>query len=205
MDAPRSGPSSFSNIMSATHAHAPPSHRRPSPLHAISASPPDRRCYIDNAHLGDRAILELSGALGDGCLASLIFLDLNGNQIGDPGLAALSVAIGRGALGNLTTLYLHANQIGNDGTAALAVIISPAAASAPATAAMPKLERLWLHSNRIGNHGCDALAAALASGGLAALKSLQIETNPASEDRLQGKRVRHSNRRAGPPWGLSHS
>ncbi|CAE8643488.1 unnamed protein product [Polarella glacialis] len=131
-------------------------------------------CINDNK-IGDTGMVELSGAMANGRLENLIFLDLNGNHFGDPGMTAFASAIANGAMQNLGTLYLYSNMIGDAGTTAFADSLS-------SSGALAKLEKLWLYSNKIGDLGMKALSDGIAIGGLASLKSLQLEGNPAKNE-----------------------
>ena len=136
------------------------------------------RAFLDNNQIGDEGMVELAGAMADGRLAELKFLDLNKNQIGDAGMSALARAAAGGALSSLATLYLHQNRIGDAGAIALAGAIR-----SPST--LSKLEKLWVYKNVIDDRGIQALTDALALGALPSLQlanALQLEGNPAKNE-----------------------
>eukprot|EP00964_Phaeocystis_antarctica_P101415 scaffold66894_cov70-Phaeocystis_antarctica.AAC.2 len=129
-------------------------------------------------HLGDAGASALAAALGRGALPQLRWLSLsNAAAVGDAGLVALAPALRR--LPALEQLFISHNQFGDEGLAAL-LALPPAGALPPPKSGLTKLKVLDIGFTQITDAGCATLAAALDSGALPALKTLYLQTIPAS-------------------------
>ena len=80
----------------------------------------------------------------------------------------------------LEALELVGNPFSDEGLAALVPPPLPAGALPPPTGVLTKLKVLSLISTQVTDVGCAALVAALNSGALPALKSLNLDSIPAS-------------------------
>lgn len=120
--------------------------------------------------IGDKGLIALSSAFGDGAVSQLKWLRLSRNQIGDDGLNALSYALGHNrALSQLNWLTLADNRIGDAGLIALSDALD--------RGALQQLTSLFLEKNQIGNCGISALCSQAHDGALQQLTVLKVSVS----------------------------
>jgi hypothetical protein len=111
------------------------------------------------------------------CTATLSYQRLGW---GDAEMATLAAVIESGALRASSLLNLSANHIGDQGVEALSRALAHADAA-------PKLATLSLEGNgALGDDGVHAMCRAIASGGLPALKQLELNGNRIGDAGMQG-------------------
>lgn len=147
---------------------------------------------LEGNGIGEAGVAALARATADGALSRLRVLDLQNNRIGDGGVRALAAAVAGGAFATLQVLHLGGNKIGDAGAEALAT-----ACARPD--ALPRLVDLQLDHNKIGDAGMRALAVAIAGGGLAALRVVDV-----GENLGRVEPIREAMRRQGDVCSLVH-
>ena len=122
-----------------------------------------------DAQAGLQGATALASSLTKRALPSLLWLELDKNELGDAELAALAPALRQ--LPKLKVLWLDGNNITDRG---LASLLAPGV--------LPSLEQLYLQDCWVTDEGCATLASALRSGALPSLIVLGLYGNLASEE-----------------------
>ena len=147
---------------------------------SVGALPALSTFVLVGVNLGDAGALALADALDRGAMPRLENLRLLDATIGDAGLVALAPALRRRPA--LTKLELYGNPLGDEGLAALLAPPPPAGAPPPPKRALARLGTLDLRYTEVTDAGCATLTAALDSGALPALRTINVEETPATDE-----------------------